>query len=231
MSLRVAFDMDGVLSDFSGAYHEIEARLFGGKTEPSPPQDEDGGPVSTADAAISEGIKRERRRRAAVWDVIRTTDNFWIGLRPIEPHAVRRLKTLAIEHRWEVFFITQRPSTIGDTVQRQTQRWLCEQGFDLPSVLVLPGSRGPAAATLSLNYYVDDSATNCVDLTADSHARSILILDDADATARATARRLGIATARSIGVALDILQSASAAQSRPDVLGNLVRLVGWKQKT
>ena len=46
-----------------------------------------------------------------------------------------------IRHRWEVFFITQRPATEGQTVQRQTQRWLVEQGFDLPSVLVISGSR------------------------------------------------------------------------------------------
>ena len=69
-----------------------------------------------------------------------------------------------LRHRWEVFFITQRPFTDGETVQRQTQRWLVAQGFDLPSVLVLRGSRGAAAAALGLDYHVDDRPQNCVDV-------------------------------------------------------------------
>ena len=51
----------------------------------------------------------------------------------------------------EVFFITQRPATVGQTVQRQTQYWLRQQGFDLPSVLVISGSRGAAAGALRLD--------------------------------------------------------------------------------
>ena len=135
---------------------------------------------------------------------------------------------LMLEHRWEVFFITQRPATQGDTVQRQTQRWLHEQGFDLPSVVVLNGSRAGIAASLSLDYYVDDDATNCVDVRSGSHARSILIAHDDDGTTLTSARRLGIATARNIGIALDLLHSASAARPQPGVLQQLAQLVGWK---
>ena len=29
MPLRIGFDMDGVLADFSSAFHEVEVRLFG----------------------------------------------------------------------------------------------------------------------------------------------------------------------------------------------------------
>ena len=79
-----------------------------------------------------------------------------------------------LQHRWEVFFITQRPATDGDTVQRQTQRWLVEQGFDLPSVLVIAGSRGAAAAALRLDYHVDDSPQNCLDVMAAASAKAVL---------------------------------------------------------
>lgn len=44
---------------------------------------------------------------------------------------------MMLRHPWEVFFITQRPATEGETVQRQTQKWLVQQGFDLPSVIVI----------------------------------------------------------------------------------------------
>ena len=35
MPLRIGFDMDGVLADFSHAFHEVETRLFGGRSTES----------------------------------------------------------------------------------------------------------------------------------------------------------------------------------------------------
>jgi hypothetical protein len=133
-----------------------------------------------------------------------------------------------LRHRWEVFFITQRPRTDGETVQRQTQRWLVEQGFDLPSVLVLGGSRGAAAGALRLNYHVDDSPQNCVDVISDSRAKPILVIDRNDETTVASARKLGIGTVPAIGAALDILEQASTLRSQPGLLARLASMVGWK---
>jgi FMN phosphatase YigB (HAD superfamily) len=165
---------------------------------------------------------------AAVWAAIRQTPDFWRTLQPLEPGAVRRIHEMTLRHRWETFFITQRPATDGDTVQRQTQRWLVAEGFDLPSVIVLDGARGAAAGALRLDYHVDDNASHCVDIRAESTARPILILDDDDQVGIASARRLGIATVNGIGAALDLLDQASDAQSRPTILKQLAQLVGWK---
>lgn len=229
MSLHVAFDMDGVFADFSSAYHDVETRLFGPgvSTAAGQPEDERGRFSSTG-ASMRRHIKRHYRRRAAIWDTIRDTPDFWVTLKPLREDAIGRLHRLAIEHRWEVFFITQRPSTLGETVQRQTQRWLREHGFDLPSVLVTPGSRSAAASLLSLDYYVDDSAINCVDFTADTGARPILVVDSGNMTALTSARRLGIATADHVDIALDILEQASTAHEQPGMLQHLAQLVGWK---
>ncbi len=112
-------------------------------------------------------------------------------------------------------------------MQRQTQRWLVEQGFDLPSVLVLAGSRGAAAGALRLDYHVDDSAQNCLDVIADSSARPILIVPDNDALSVLGARKLGIATARSIGECLDILEEVAKVHTQPTLLQRLAALVGW----
>jgi FMN phosphatase YigB (HAD superfamily) len=227
--LRIGCDMDGVLADFATAYREVEIRLFGPEAharagnpedEPDDSDPEEPSPVETA--------RKGRRRRDAVWAAIKATPNFWTTLQPIDPGAVRRLHALMLQHRWEVFFITQRPATEGDTVQRQTQRWLIEQGFDMPSVLVIPGSRGAAAGALSLHYHVDDSPTNCVDIKSESKARPILIVADDDPTSIASARRLGIGTVSGIMAALDTLDKASAARSRPHLLQQLAQLVGWK---
>ena len=141
---------------------------------------------------------------------------------------MRRIHELMLQHRWEVFFITQRPATAGDTVQRQTQRWLVQQGFDLPSVLVIAGSRGAAAGALRLDYHVDDSPMNCVDVKSESGAKPILIVPDGDEAAVSNARRIKIATARTISECLDILEQASQARSHPTLLGRIASLVGWQ---
>ena len=133
-----------------------------------------------------------------------------------------------LQHKWEVFFISQRPATAGETVQRQTQHWLVKQGFDLPSVLVIPGSRGAAAGALRLDYHVDDSLKNCMDVKADSAAKSLLIVDSSDGLTIAKARRLGIGTAATIDACLDILDEASRHQSMPTLIRRLAQFVGWR---
>ena len=115
--------------------------------------------------------------RDRVWRAIESTPNFWTTLKPLENGAVERLYQLTGEHNWEVFFITQRPATAGGTVQWQTHKWLVEQGFLMPSVIPLSGGRGKAAAALRLDYLVDDTPQNCVDVLSDSSTRAILLVD------------------------------------------------------
>jgi hypothetical protein len=235
MSLRIGFDMDGVLADFASAYRAVERDHFGhpaatpiGHPEDEPSaRDEDDDPpprrpldnLPTAD---------DRRRRDVIWNTIQSTADFWTTLAPIGSGAVRRLHALMLQHRWEVFFISQRPATAGDTVQRQTQHWLVKQGFDLPSVLVIPGSRGAAAGALRLDYHVDDSLKNCMDVKADSTAKSLLIVDSSDELTIAKARRLGIGTAPGIDECLAILDQASRHRSRPTLFHRLAQFVGWR---
>ncbi len=176
-------------------------------------------PDTTTNAATEP--REMRRRHDAIWNAIRATPNFWTTLKPLDAGAVRRLHELMMRYRWEVFFVTQRPETEGDTVQRQTQRWLVEQGFDLPSVLVLGGSRGAAAAALRLDYHVDDHPQHCIDVVSESHARPILIFPGQDQPTAAKARKLGIATAPSIGECLDVLEEATLSRAQPGLLARI----------
>jgi hypothetical protein len=225
--------MDGVLADFASAFHAVEDRLFPdtpGLSAGQPETEEAAAePSGQPDAKPKEAENphETRRRREAIWSGIRATPDFWTTLQPIDPGAVRRIHQLMLQHRWEVFFITQRPATDGDTVQRQTQHWLVAQGFDLPSVLVIAGSRGAAAAALRLDYHVDDSPQNCLDVMAAAGAKAVLISRGTDQMV-ATARKLGIGIAPSIQPCLDLLDQLSAAQSNPTLLKRLATLVGWR---
>ena len=153
--------------------------------------------------------------------------DFWTTLQPLDPGAVRRIHELMIRYRWEVFFITQRPATEGQTVQRQTQRWLVEQGFDLPSVLVISGSRGAAAGALRLNYHVDDSAAEL------PRRRLGIARPSAADRARAGRRHRGQReAAQDRRGALDRRSpgcpgAESVRGEQPGLLNRLSKIVGW----
>jgi hypothetical protein len=251
MSLRIGFDMDGVLADFGSTFRDYGVRLFGAAPPPQQeihyarlrrapgdePETEEARQLAetqsraqAADAANAR-VQHERARRRRddkIWEAIEGTPDFWTTLKPTDETIVKRIDQLSRHYRWEVFFITQRPWTEGETVQRQTQRWLVEQGFELPSVLVISGSRGLAAKAIRLDYHVDDNAQNCFDIVADSEAKPILLVPQTDAGSIAGARKLGIGIAHSVGAAVDILEQASEARENPGLLKRLASLVGWK---
>jgi hypothetical protein len=242
MPLRIAFDLDGTLADFESAFRRVAQKLSGSNEAQASSHDEAEASHHGASEPETREVEertlagrgrpalRERRKRLDdIWDAIEATPDFWTSLKPIEPGVVLRIREMAERHRWEIFFVTQRPATAGETVQRQTQRWLIQQGFDMPSVIVLSGARGKLAAALHLDYLVDDSAKNGLDVIADSSARVLLVLRNPDAATETSARRLGLGVVRSIHEALDILDHATEATTRPTVLAKLARLVGWRR--
>ena len=262
MPLRIAFDLDGVLADFSSAYDRISDRLFpesrladpakAATTEtataaanreahrPGTPRAESaaaedcrapapagagGDDVSGASdgpaprghprvsrEASARDVRSSPRRRHRIWKEIRSTPDFWLTLDPMDAAVVPRLHELAVSRRWETFFLTQRPATAGDTVQRQTQRWLVERGFSLPSVVVHGGSRGRLAAALELDFLVEDTVLHCVDVVSRSSTKAILVAPEVDAATEANAGRLGIEICRSPAASLDLLDAASAGR-------------------
>jgi hypothetical protein len=102
--------------------------------------------------------------------------------------------------------VTQRPGTAGDSVQRQTQQWLVNQGFESPSVVTIPGSRGKVALALDLDFLIDDLPRNCIDVASESRCRPLLVARNPDQETELAAARFKISIVHSVSDALDIIE-------------------------
>ena len=211
MSLRLAFDLDGVFADLGAHLGVTEASE---EPESSPEEAESSAPanetmtdgsVSVAAPFDTAHLKGASRR---VWNRLSAIENFWETLDEIEDGAVERLATLSRERQWEVIFLTSRPDSAGDSVQVQSQRWLEQKGYRLPSVFVTKGSRGKIASALSLDLVVDDNPENCLDIAMESDARAILVWRGVAEVVPASARRLGIGSVSSVAECLSVLDEA-----------------------
>src|SRR5882672_562469 len=121
--------------------------------------------------------------------------------------------------------MTTRPASAGETTQFQTQWWLETNGFPLPSVLTVPGSRGDAANALKLDIAVDDRLTNCVDIIAASRAKAILLLRRDDQALRDQALARGIGVVSTLAGALNAIDHFEEAKRAG--AGRLSRLADW----
>lgn len=249
MPLRLAFDLDGTVADLHSALEREVATLFPDlepqdlelpdSTSAELPVSEDPDsrpPDEEADPPPDSTLRRLTSvQQTRLWTHVQQTHDFWMSLDEIVPGAIARLATLAQERRWEVLFITTRPQTAGDTVQRQSQRWLESQGFLMPSVFVVRGSRGKVARALRLDAVVDDRPENCVDVVSDSSACAVLIWPDGSEVPVETIERrvvgLGIAPLPTIGDCLDILESLDPT-AHPRAMRRMLRKrLGLKPST
>jgi hypothetical protein len=232
--MRVAFDLDGVLADMDSALTHHEQQLFGETTATQATA------ASSEPAEVTESVnetdplslRMQKRgwspgRRRRLWKEVESVENFWETLDEIEPGAVTAIAEHTASRRWEVIFLTKRPSTEGLTSQRQSQRWLQRHGFPLPSVFVVQGSRGKIAEALALDVVVDDLSENCVDVISDSSAKAILVCRDQSKRTLVNATRLGIATVATVAECLEMLVRLDETRRRPPIMDRLKRALGF----
>ena len=258
MSLRIAFDLDGVLADMESELVRQAEILFGEamtrrlqervEATPAPPgkattrgiaaEDRTGRPSESQNSAekVPDDVPpllrldMTERQQRQLWRHVESIENFWESLAEIEPGAVARLARAATETPWEVIFLTKRPASAGATAQVQTQRWLEAKGFRLPSVYVVQRSRGRIADALGLDFVVDDRPENCLDVVLDSKARAILVWREDEKNLPPAARRLGIGVVKSVEDCINILtQLDASAEERPGVMKRVLRLLGLKE--
>ena len=213
MSLRLGFDIDGVLANFRAAFRTTAAKLVRGDVEDyDPDQSETDSPLSPND------VRR-------VWDHIAKTPNWWMEIDAYEPEQIARLYGLTRAAGWEVFFMTKRPPSAGDSVQFQTQWWIERFGFYLPSVLTVPGSRGDVANALRLDLIVDDQLINCVEVVSASPTKALLMQRTPDQAGRDHATSRGIGVVPSLADAIGVIERLQ--DLIPQKRGRLLRLTEW----
>lgn len=238
MPLRVGFDLDGTVADMYFALRREAIKLFGdevlrtpvetskpqqaGKahTPPAKPEDD-----QAAALAIQE-LHLTSRQQHQLWDHVKQIENFWNTLPELEPGIISRIARTARERRWEVIFLTTRPSTKGDLVQLQSQQWLEAHGFQYPSVYVVQRSRGKIADALALDAFVDDRPENCLDIAVESKAKVLLIWHGDLNDVPAGAKRLGVRAVTTINEAVTILEQLDDVRNQPSLMKTIKKALG-----
>lgn len=225
MSLRIACDLDGTVADMDSALQRQAERLFGPgvgvRAPPKPADDEDDqadGMDDSSDpvpAPVAEPRLLSSREIRTLWSEVRRIENFWMTLDELEPGEIQRFADLTAAHRWHVVFMTRRPQTRGESTQLQSQRWLQEKGFLLPSVCVVSRARGVLAGALDLNAVIDDRPETCLDVAADSKAEPILVWRADPTTIPDGVTGLGVTAVPSFRDALDRLEDMATSARRP----------------
>ena len=212
MSLRLGFDIDGVVADFRTAFHAAATKCLRREIAEPTDSDQTPGPLDADD------VRR-------VWDYIGRTQNWWMDVPAYEPDQIARLYAVTRAAGWEVFFLTRRPPSAGDSVQFQTQWWIERFGFYLPSVLTVPGSRGEVANGLRLDLIVDDQIMNCVEVISAAQTKALLMQRTPDPAAKEHANNRGIGVVSSLAEALTVIERLH--EVLPQRSGRLLRLADW----
>jgi hypothetical protein len=260
MPLRVGFDMDGTVADMYFALHREAVKLFGEEVlrkaayKTKKPQEagneqagnsNPGGASGDAHAPAEKVAKPEddsatnlamqelhltARQQMQLWDHVKKVENFWTSLPELEPGIISRIAKTARERRWEVIFLTTRPSTAGDLVQLQSQQWLEAHGFQYPSVYVVQRSRGKIADALGLDAFVDDRPENCLDIAVESKAKVILVWHGNVTDVPAGAKRLGVQPVTTISEAIGLLERLDDVRSQPSIMRSIKRVFGGAER-
>ena len=209
MALRLGIDIDGVLADFRNAFRDTARECLHREV--------------MSDALSDNSLSHIDIDR--VWNHIGRRPNWWMTLRAYEPGEIAKLYSLARSNKWEVCFLTKRPASAGDSVQFQTQWWLEQQGFYLPAVITVPGSRGDLANALRLDLAIDDQFVNCAEIIAAGPTKAVLMLRDANSSMRQHATDRGVGVVSTLADTLPILQHLH--ELLQNQRGKMIRLSDW----
>lgn len=146
----VGCDLDDVLANFIKKFMDIAFDMYGVDPSLRPTSWEWDNADLTKD------------RINGIWQTITDTYNFWETLE-VEPGASHDSVCL-LNRESKLYFPTARAYSIGDDIGEQSARWLLNK-FNIPFPTVFVSSeKGPLAAALKYDYFIDDRPKNCVEV-------------------------------------------------------------------
>ena len=148
--MNIGIDLDDCIVNFIDKYVAICNRLFGKPELDAQPIDWEWSNF---------GLTKEQHSQ--VWEKVKNTYNFWTDLPQANGVDFSRLYWLSKQH--ELFFITARVATKGASVRFQSAWWLNQHSLWCPTVIV-SYDKGPLAAALKLDYFIDDRPKNCLEI-------------------------------------------------------------------
>ncbi len=147
----IAFDIDGVLANFTRGFTRIGHQIFGtpvGDSESQQTWDFHDFPELELD-------KEKSGFNGPIWTAVKTSPDFWANLDPKNPSVMHRIN--AIQNK---IFITNRP---GIETLSQSVQFLESWGIEDP-VVIVGHEKGPIAVRENVIAVVDDLWTNCFDI-------------------------------------------------------------------
>ncbi len=149
----IAFDIDGVLANFTRGYTRIGHRLYGTPVGDSATQE-------TWNFEDYPRLKLDKLQAAfdgPIWEIVKSSPDFWATLDPFNVSVMPR-----INHIENKIFITNRP---GINTREQSEQFLENWGIENPKV-ILGSEKGPIAVREGVIAVIDDLYKNVVDIKA-----------------------------------------------------------------
>jgi len=150
--MRIGFDVDGVLANFTHAYQALTVQAAEGLNLFKPGDDVN---PPCWNWPEFRGYSPETMRM--VWSKITQDPSWWARLAPLDGAESLAMCMPEFDQQHDIYYVTARP---GDTAKRQTEMWLRNYiGCPAPTVLIA-SDKGSIMRGLRLDVYIDDNLDN-----------------------------------------------------------------------
>lgn len=153
--MRIAIDVDGVLSNFNKGFSRLAQNI--GIDTPE---------LDTPDVLVwnwpIEQLEWTKNELDLTWKAVRDSYNWWMTLEPIICIYEIAIINEIIDYN-DVYFITTRPDTMGLSAEAQTRYWLEGIGINVArkaGVISTKHNKGALAKSLDIKLALDDHIIN-----------------------------------------------------------------------
>ena len=152
--MKIGIDVDDVCANFQKKFVALLHEMYGRPSLGTAPVDWQWSNCQVTPSELKAG-----------WVKAAQIQNLWLDLEPLPSFDDETTALLlAVVQLHDVFFVTNRFDTPGASPMKQTKAWFYyHAAIDSPNVLIA-GDKGPMAAVLQLDAFIDDRPKNCIDV-------------------------------------------------------------------